>query len=158
PPHTPHIAALFLAPLDAAHRAKRGVARLLRRHAPGDVFFDLPLNLIAYFLVLLATGPRRPVELGATIILARLPLSLDPTSLLQLAQRRVKRSVDYLQDVAGELFQAPPYRPAMERPRRQGPHDQEVQGALDQIGWFAHTPSLGYRVKNTDTSLGKQEE
>src|SRR5215510_2093108 len=49
--HSSHIAALLLTPLDAAHREQRGVARLLRRHAFGDVFFNLPIDVIAELLV-----------------------------------------------------------------------------------------------------------
>src|SRR5262249_1262509 len=49
--YSPGIAALLLTPLDASHGAQRGIARLLRRHAFGDVFLDLPIEVIAEFLI-----------------------------------------------------------------------------------------------------------
>src|SRR5262245_62244185 len=96
PPHSSHIAALLLPPLDAAYREQRGVARLLRRHAYGDVFFSLTLEVIAKFLVQLL------INLGA-------------------AKERAQ-------------------------PQRRG---------IKPV-FKTHTPSLGYRVKHTLPSLGKQ--
>src|SRR5262249_56788416 len=67
------------------------------------------------FFQFLASESRQAVELGAAIILARLPLGRDPTLLLQLVQSSVERPVADLQDVAGNLFQALPNCPAVER-------------------------------------------
>jgi len=46
--------------------------------------------------------------------------------------------------------------PAVERLQCQDLQDEEVQGTLDQVGWFAHRRSLGYRDQNTIVPLGKQ--
>src|SRR5262249_17861520 len=108
------------------------------------------------FFKLLAAEPRQRIELGSAVILARLPLSLYPPLLLKLLQGWVKRSVADLQQVAGDLFQALPDRPAVERLKRQDLQDQEVQGSLDQICRFAHVILLGYRGEYKAIPLGKQ--
>src|SRR5262249_2245414 len=51
PPHASRIAALLLSLFNASESAQRGVSRLFRRHAFGDVFFDLPIEVIAEFFV-----------------------------------------------------------------------------------------------------------
>ena len=95
------------------------------------------------------------VELGAAIVLARLPLRGDPALVLELVQRGVELSVAHLQDVTGYLLEALPDGPAVERLEGEDFENQQVQRALDEIGWPAHGASLGYRELHRPVPLGK---
>src|SRR5947209_2801144 len=92
-----------------------------------------------FLLEMPAAGPRERVELRAAVVLARLPLRGDPPLLLQLVQRRIQRPVADLENVARDLFQALADRPPVQRFERDDFQDQQVQGALDEIGRFAHS-------------------
>src|SRR6185436_18027793 len=100
--------------------------------------------------------PRQRVVFRPSVVLADLPLGGDPAFLFELVQRRVERAVAHLQHVAGDLLEALADRPGVERLEREDLEDQEVEGALDEIGWFAH--KLGYREESTPTTLGNQGE
>ena len=69
----------------------------------------------------------------------------DPALVLELVQRGVERSVAHLQDVTGYLLEALPDGPAVERLEGEDFENQQVERALDEIGWPAHGASLGYR-------------
>jgi hypothetical protein len=61
-------------------------------------------------------------------------------------QSGVQRSLLHLQDVVGELADALRDRPAVERLQRDRFHDQQIDGALDQVGGFAHPfPLVTYK-------------
>jgi hypothetical protein len=64
------------------------------------------------FFQFVAAEPRQAVELGATIVLAWFPFCVNPTLLLQLVQGAIERSIADRQNVARDLFQALPDRPA----------------------------------------------
>src|SRR5690606_3742618 len=58
----PCVAALVLAPLDAAERAQRGATRLVRRHAGSDVLLRLPLDVVAQLFVELLLDLAAPQD------------------------------------------------------------------------------------------------
>jgi hypothetical protein len=58
--------------------------------------------------------------------------------MLEAVQAGVKRSLVHLEHFLGHLPDALSDAPAVHGFKSKGLEDQEVQGALDQIGWFAH--------------------
>src|ERR1044072_6954486 len=114
-------------------------AHLLRALESGDTknrggqavpFFRLYLHL-------LYSQASQRVKFGAAIIFRRLPFCLDPALLLQFMQSGIKGSVAYLELVIGNLSQAAAYGPAVQWLEGENLQNQEIQGALDQVGWFA---------------------
>ena len=83
------------------------------------------------------TGER--VVLRAAVVFAVAPLRLDPPLLLQLVQGGVERPLAHLQDVIRHLGNALRDSPAMRRLKRNDLQNQEVERALHEIGWFAHS-------------------
>src|SRR5215212_1344726 len=57
-------------------------------------------------------------------------------------QRRVERPLLHLQHLARDLLDPLRDRPAMRRLEREGLQDQEIEGALHEIGRSAHMPRL----------------
>src|SRR5260221_233085 len=55
-------------------------------------------------------------------------------------ERRIERAIAYMKNIGGDLPQTLADSPAMERFQRQDLENQQIQGALDQIGGFAHAP------------------
>src|SRR4051812_35051798 len=68
------------------------------------------------------------------------PLGRDPALLLEPMQRRIERALLHLQDFARHLLDALGDGPAVRRLKGKRLQDQEIQGALDEIGGFAHMP------------------
>src|SRR3954468_3330281 len=89
-------------------------------------------------LELPASSAGERIELGAPVVLGRLPLVLDRALVLQLVQRGIERSIGDLKTVARGLPQPQPDGPAVQRLERQNLEQQQVQRALDEIGWSAH--------------------
>ena len=70
------------------------------------------------------------------------PLRFDPAALLEAVEGRVQGSLIHLEHFPGYLPDALGDAPAVHGFQRNGFEDQEIQSALDQIGWFAHSRSL----------------
>src|SRR6185312_15401198 len=70
------------------------------------------------------------------------PLRANPALLFQPVQRRIEGSLLHLQHLAGNLLDAFGNRPAVHRLQRDGAQDEEVERALYQIIWFAHTMTV----------------
>src|SRR5438105_3219151 len=84
-----------------------------------------------------AAEARERIKFRAAAEFAGLPFGRDPAFLLELVQRRVERSVADLQHVARDLLQALADGPAVEWLESENFQQQEVESALDEIGWFA---------------------
>src|SRR5262245_46030239 len=79
-----------------------------------------------------------PVVLGAAIVLAHVPLGVDPALLFALVERGIQRALADAQLLAGHLPDALRDRPAVHRLERQHAKDQQVERPLHEIGWLAH--------------------
>src|SRR4029450_12333572 len=86
----------------------------------------------------LLTGLCQPIETRAPIVFGRAPVGGDPALPFQPLQRRVQRSLLDLEDVTGKLTDSLRDRPAVERFERDGLEDQEIDGALNEIGGLPH--------------------
>ena len=80
--------------------------------------------------------------------------SADPAFLFELVERGIQRSVAHLQHVLGNLLEALPNRPRVERFEREDLEDQKVERALQEVGRLTH----GYRGEHTSSPLGNQGE
>ena len=82
------------------------------------------------------------VEAGAAIVLGRAPVRRDPALVLEAVERRIERALPDPQQVVRDLLDALRDRPAVHRLERDRPHDQEVEGPLQDVGLVAHAASL----------------
>src|SRR5947209_1767298 len=96
----------------------------------------LPIGSFLFQLFTPGLGQR--IELGATVVFAGSPFRGDPAFLFQFVQRWVKRTITDLKDVAGNLTQALADGPTVEGFESEDLEEQKVQGALQQVGRFAH--------------------
>ena len=64
--------------------------------------------------------------------------------MLELVQRGVERSFAHLQDVTRHRAQPQADRPAVERLQCEQLQQQQIEGALHKVVWFAH---LGFQGK-----------
>ena len=101
-----------------------------------------PLPLRQLGLDLLPAGPRQRVEPGPAVGLGGAPLRRDPALMLEPVQRRIERPLLDAQQLVGNLLDALGDRPAVHRLERDGAQDQEIEGALDEVGLVAHEASL----------------
>lgn len=85
-----------------------------------------------------APGCREPVILGAAIVLARRPLRVDPAVLLELVKRRVQRALPHPQLFVRHLADSLRDRPSVKGLEREHAKNEEVERALDEIGWLAY--------------------
>ncbi len=69
----------------------------------------------SFFFKLFAAQTGQRVVLGATIVLAGLPLGCNPAFLLQFVQRRIQRTIADLQSISGYLLQALTDGPTIQR-------------------------------------------
>src|SRR6266536_5064771 len=86
------------------------------------------------------------VELRAASEVGFLPFGGDEALLFQLVQGRVEGAVADLQRFGGHLFQALADGPAVHRLEGEHLQQQEVEGALDEIGRLAHGSVLSVTV------------
>src|SRR5437867_8399404 len=108
----------------------------------------------AIFLQLAPAGPRERVEFRAAVVFARSPFGGDPSFLFQLVQRRIERAIAHLKDVAGYLFEPLADGPSVQRFEGDNFQNQQVQGALHQIGRPAHQLSSVSEWKIIPSPLG----
>jgi hypothetical protein len=74
-------------------------------------------------------------------------------TLLEAVQGGVERSLVHLKHFLGHLPDALSDAPAVHGLKSKGFEDQEVQGALDQMGWFAHWHSPQLSTLNPTPAL-----
>src|SRR5205807_2202667 len=110
---------------------------LFELHDAGDRRRDaVPVG--GLFFQLLPSQPRERVELGATIVFARLPMRANPSAMFELMECGVKRTVADAQHLAGHLFQTLADGPSIQGFQCQYFEDQHVQRPLDQVGRLTH--------------------
>ena len=78
------------------------------------------------------------IELCLTPGFAFCPFGLDPALLLKAMKGGVKRALLHLKDFAGKLLNPLGDSPAVHRFKDEGFEDKEVEGALNEVAWFAH--------------------
>src|SRR5689334_25396302 len=89
-----------------------------------------------------SAGPRQRIELGAPVVLARLPLAGDPSLLLELVERGIERPVAHLEHVGGQVLEALADRPSVRGLERDDLEDEEIECALDEVLRPAHARLL----------------
>src|SRR5437588_4234550 len=92
-----------------------------------------------------AAEPRQRIEFGAPVVLAEFPFGGDPALLFELDHSGTERAVTDLKNVPGDLLQALADGQAVQRLEREDFQKQQVQRALDEVGWLAHCALPGYR-------------
>lgn len=88
--------------------------------------------------------PRQEIELGVTAKLGILPFRTDPALLLQTMKGRVERALLHGKNLPGKDLDAFGDPPSMERVAGEGLQDEQVQCALEKIGWLRH--ASGYHT------------
>src|SRR6185312_1221776 len=90
--------------------------------------------------VVFATVGRETVELGAAAasLGTRPPLGPNPAAILETIERRIQTALPDLEHVVGELAQALGNGPPVERSEDKGLENEQVEGALQQIGAVGH--------------------
>ena len=83
-------------------------------------------------------GLGKTIEARAPVVLGRAPLGGDPALPLEALQRGIERALLDLQDVVGELADPLRDRPAVQRLERDRLQDQQIDGALNEIGGLPH--------------------
>ena len=73
------------------------------------------------------------IELGAAVVLRRAVLERNPSSLDQAVQRRIQRPLLHLQHIVRALLDRFGDGVAVRRSEPQGPQNQQVQRALQQL-------------------------
>ena len=98
------------------------------------------------------------VDREKSSVIVRMPAHAE----LPLTRSQRTHPVRHPQHVAGHLTKALPDAPAIQRLERDDFEQQEIEGALDEVGRFAHIgflgESTGSRSKSSLFSLGKQGE
>ena len=82
--------------------------------------------------------PREVIEFGFAAGFGLGPLRLDPALLLQPVQRRIERSLLDLKRFPGDQLNALGNCPPVLRFERESLQNQQIQGALNEIGRFTH--------------------
>ena len=98
-----------------------------------------PVPLRQLLIELGSAGGGEGVELGVPSGFGFAPLGAEPALLLQPMERRVQRALRDLEDFSAGLFDAGGDRPAVHRLEGEGSENEEIEGALEEIGGFAHT-------------------
>src|SRR6202008_1508112 len=73
------------------------------------------------------------VELGLTTRFGLFPCSLEKLLVFEAVKCRVERSLLHLQSLAGHLLNSLCERIAVNGPKRNNPHDEEIEGALREV-------------------------
>lgn len=88
-------------------------------------------------------GGGEGIELGAAIVLGNLPIGFDGAFLFEFVKGRVERTVTDLQNFAGNLTEPLADGETVERFEGKDFEKEEVEGALYEIGGFAHIGNQG---------------
>src|SRR6266850_6423209 len=97
---------------------------------------QLPARRLGLELPPAQAGER--IELRTPVVLRLLPLGLDPAFLLQLVECGVEGAFAHLQYISREGSQATTDGPPVQRLQGEDLQEQKVEGALDEVGGFAH--------------------
>src|SRR5271165_1241833 len=89
----------------------------------------------------LSSGRCQLIVFGPPIVLAVSPFRANPAILFELVQSWIQRALAYLENVAGHLPDALRNRPSVHRLKRDCFQNQQVECALHEIGWLAHSVS-----------------
>ena len=81
-------------------------------------------------------GAGQRVELRLPAGLGRSPVTRNPASFLEAVESRIEGALLHSQHVVRDLLDALRNGPAVLRLVLDGPQDQQVEGALDEIGRF----------------------
>src|SRR5262249_30051660 len=100
----------------------------------------------------LLAGAGQGVELGPPPGLVGAPPGRDPAALLDAVQRRVERALLDAEQLARVLPDALDDAVAVERPGRERLEDEEVEGALEEVGLAGHLETLGADAQNVKAS------
>src|SRR5688572_26598270 len=85
-----------------------------------------------------AARRSQAVKSGAPVVLRDTPIGGDPPLTFQSLERRVERALVDLKHVVRQQLDPLRDRPPVELLGGDGAHDQEVERALDEVGWFGH--------------------
>src|SRR5215471_128633 len=88
-----------------------------------------------------AAGPRELVKLGAPVVLRVAPVRTDPALGLEPVKCRVERTLVDLEDVLRKLLDPLRDPPAVHRFGGEGLEDQNVESALEKLGFGRHALS-----------------
>src|SRR5262249_8923282 len=91
---------------------------------------------------------RQRIHLRGASELGVLPLRRDPSLILETVQRGIERSLAHREHVVREQLDALRDRPSVQRLTRERLQDQEIERALQKVGWFRHQKGL-----DEDTSI-----
>src|SRR6185436_14977252 len=97
-----------------------------------------PLPRVELAFELLPPIAGQAVDLGGASTLGLLPLRRDPSLVLEAVQRGIERSLSDRELLAGEGLDALGDRPAVQRLARDRLEDEQVEGALQQVGGLGH--------------------
>ena len=78
------------------------------------------------------------------MVLADGPFGGYPAVLFEFVQARIERALANLEDLAGHLANALRDGPAVHGFEPNDFQDEEIEGTLKQVGWFAHV--LSYQL------------
>src|ERR1044071_131732 len=120
-----------------------------------------PFPIGAFLLESPAAGCCELVESSAPVGLGDPPLGRDPAPALESLERRIERPLVDLEHVVGQELDALRDGPAVELLAGNGAHDEQVEGALDEIGGLRHvrlpwlsTREYGHRVVDNQGESG----
>ena len=106
-----------------------------------------PIPLPEFFRELLLAVGSQGIEPGHAARFRRLGLGLDPALIFKPVQRGVERALLDLQDIVRNLLDPFGDRPTVHWPGREGLKDEEIEGPLDEIGWFARPLTIYIRCR-----------
>ena len=99
-------------------------------------------QLAASFLQLRAAGWGERIELGLAAGVGFTPFGLDPPFALEPVEGGIEGALLDLEDFLGDLLDALGDGPAVLGLECDGFQDEEVEGALDEVVWFAHSMTI----------------
>ena len=98
-----------------------------------------PFPLRQLLFELRAAGACQRVELGFAAGIGAAPLGAQPALLFEPVERGIESALCDLKHVFADLLDAAGDGPSMHGFERKRAEDEEVERALNQVGWFAHT-------------------
>src|SRR5262245_52356422 len=108
----------------------------LLQHEADTARQAIPRRLFLFETLL--AGLRQSIEARAAVVLGRAPVGGDPALAFEALQSGVERALLDLQDLVRQLADALRNRPAVQRLERDRFHDQQVDGALNEVGRLPH--------------------
>ena len=96
-----------------------------------------PLPAGGFAFQLRATRPGQRIVFGAAVVVALAPFGRNPALLFEAVEGRIQRALLDLQDFVGHLPDALCDGPAVPGSKRKGFEDQQIEGALNEVGGLA---------------------